>query len=238
MVLLHGWGGSPDGMRFVARDLHAGGCSVVVPLLAGNGTEPAHLATVSAIDWINQVVAIIDHLRSSGPVSVAGCSLGGLLALSTAALHNDKVVSVATINAGISFNNPPLVASLLSDHDGATSGFDHVGPLTLDVDATEVGYAPAVPPPASFVEVLGLMKLIEELGGNITVPVQLQHSVQDTVFPHSNAGWLRRAIGSTHVEIVELNNSLHAAQVDFDAQLIARELLTFLRSTQGLSQAV
>ena len=76
------------------------------------------------------------------------------------------------------------------------------------------------------------MKLIEELSGNITVPVQIQHSVRDTVFPYSNVDLLRRVVRSPHVEVVKLENSLHAAQVDFDAPVIARELLAFLRSTQ------
>ena len=232
VILLHGWGGSPDGMRFLARDLNAGGCSVVVPLLVGNGTAPERLATVSAIDWIDQVVAIVDRLRSQEPVSVAGCSLGGILSLAVAALYGDKVASVAAINSGFRFENPQFVESLVSDNDGSISGFDRVGPMTLDVNATEVGYAPAVPPPASFIEVLGLMKLIEELSGNITVPVQIQHSVRDTVFPYSNVDLLRRVVRSPHVEFVKLDNSLHAAQVDFDAPVIARELLAFLRSTQ------
>lgn len=232
VVLLHGWGGSPDGMRFLARDLHDGGCSVVVPLLAGNGTEIEDLASVSAIDWIGQVAAIVEHLRSKGPVSVAGCSLGGLLSLAFAALPGADIASVAAVNCGIQFENPSFVEGLLSDSADSASGFDAVGPMTLDADATEVGYAPDVPPAVSFMEVLGLMKLIEELSCNITVPVQLQHSVRDTVYPFSNADLLRRLVRSPRVEIVELHNSLHAAQIDLDAHVIAQNLLEFLRTTQ------
>ena len=232
VLLLHGWGGSPDGVRLLASGLHAGGCSVIVPLLAGNGTEPERLASVSAVDWIGQIAAIVDHLQPLGPVSVAGCSLGGLLSLAFAGLHGKKVASVAAINSGIRFENPALVEALLSDSYGSVLGLDVIGPMTLDVNATEVGYAPAVPPPASFMQVLGLMKLIEELSCNITMPVQFQHSVQDTLIPFSNADQLRRLVRSRHVEIVELTNSLHAAQVDFDAPVITRELLAFLRLTQ------
>ena len=233
VVLLHGWGGSPDGMRFLARDLNAAGCTVIVPLLAGSGTKVENLASVSAIDWIGQVATIVEHLLPRGRVSVAGCSLGGLLSLAYAALHKNGVASVAAVNCGIRFENPSFVEGLLSDNAGSSAGFDAVGPMTLDVDATEVGYAPEVPPAVSFIEVLGLMKLIEELSCNITVPVQLQHSVRDTVYPFSNADLLRGLMRSPSVEVVELRNSLHAAQIDFDATVIARNLLDFLRSTQS-----
>ena len=232
VVLLHGWGGSPHGMRLVARDLHAGGCHVLVPRLAGNGTDPQDLSSVRALDWLAQVADLVEHLRPLGPVSVAGTSLGGILALASAGLWSDKLASVAAINAGVSFRNPEFVHRVMTDGDGIDMTTDRVGPMTLDANSEEVGYENVVLPRSSFVEVLGLMRIVEELLPNMTVPVQLLQSVQDTLFPYSNAEVIRDLAGSSRVEIVTLENSMHAAHIDFDAPVIGRELLAFVRSTQ------
>ncbi|MGE9986322.1 alpha/beta hydrolase [Desulfovibrio sp. SGI.169] len=83
-LLLHGLGGSPFEMRPLAEALTAAGFAAHAPALPGHGgTEEAYLAS-SFARWRDFARAEYARLRETGPVLLAGYSLGGILALDAA----------------------------------------------------------------------------------------------------------------------------------------------------------
>lgn len=86
ILLLHGAGDTPQTLRYLAKDLHARGFHVKVPLLPGHGRSVADFARVTAEALLG---ASRDHYReltsSHGWVGVIGLSMGGALAVSLAA---------------------------------------------------------------------------------------------------------------------------------------------------------
>ncbi|MCX7852852.1 MAG: alpha/beta fold hydrolase [Caldilineales bacterium] len=85
-LLVHGFPGSPAEMRGLAQTLYEAGWSVQGLLLPGLGPDIATLAQRRAADWLAAVDRALVALRQEHhPVLLVGHSLGGALALQTAA---------------------------------------------------------------------------------------------------------------------------------------------------------
>jgi carboxylesterase len=91
-LLIHGLGGTPVELRFVAQGLTRAGFTVYCPLLEGHGGTEAELNATSWQDWYETVCAAHDELSARcDMVVVGGLSSGALLALHLAAQRPKKV---------------------------------------------------------------------------------------------------------------------------------------------------
>ena len=229
LILLHGWGASPQSMRLVAERVAQSGVRTVVPLLSGHATAPADLESVTAVDWIEQISGIVTGLAAAGPVSIAGCSLGAALSLATAGIHPDLIRTATGINGGLTLLRPDFVASAMLEPAGVALCADEFGSMTMDPDSVELGYGQVALPRASFLQAMALMTLVREVAPRIVAPTLLLHSRQDRVIPFVNAERLRALLTAAPVSIMPLENSFHAAQVDYDAPVIADALIEHLQ---------
>lgn len=85
-LLIHGFPGSPAEMRGLAQILYEAGWSVQAMLLPGLGADIATLPERRAADWLAAIDEVLVALRQEHhPVLLVGHSLGGALALQTAA---------------------------------------------------------------------------------------------------------------------------------------------------------
>lgn len=84
-LVLHGLAGSPFEVRPVADALEAAGHVAVCPVLPGHAASEAEYLASSYAEWLDCARAAYLDQCSSGPVLLAGYSLGGLLALDIAA---------------------------------------------------------------------------------------------------------------------------------------------------------
>ena len=96
---------------------------------------------------------------------------------------------------------------------------------------TEHGYDAL--PTRGIHQLLIMLKITRKRLGNITLPVQLFHSVEDHTLPVSNTEIIMTGLGSTNKSRIELVNSYHVATLDYDQELIFQNSLTFI---EGLSQ--
>ena len=81
ILVLHGFGDTPQSVITLARALHARGHTVHVPLLAGHGRTLREFARSGAAEWLAGARAALDRLAAeSERVSIVGQSLGGVLA--------------------------------------------------------------------------------------------------------------------------------------------------------------
>ncbi len=93
-LLVHGLGGTPVELRFVAQGLTRAGFAVYCPLLEGHGGTEAELNATTWQDWYDSVAAAHDELSARCDMVVGGgLSSGALLALRLAAERPDGVAA-------------------------------------------------------------------------------------------------------------------------------------------------
>jgi len=99
-LLLHGFTAQPEEMKFLAGDLHGRGYTVLIPRLAGHGTQPRDLGRVHWSDWLLSVEDGLDLLSGvAEQVVLIGQSMGAVIALTAAAEYPvAAVVGLSTPN--------------------------------------------------------------------------------------------------------------------------------------------
>lgn len=96
VLLIHGLGGTPVEMRYVALGLARAGYTVHVPQLAGHCGTPEDIMRSTWRDWVASIDAALDEmLKVCDTVIVGGLSAGGVLALEIASRRPADVQGVA-----------------------------------------------------------------------------------------------------------------------------------------------
>lgn len=231
IAICHGFTGSPLSILPWAEHLAAEGYAVSVPLLPGHGTDWRQLARSGWRDWYGSFeAAYVDLAARTSSCFVAGLSMGGAIALLTAARHSTAGVSV--VNPGLTFYDRRVrVIGLLKYFQRTTVPIQEeqtTAPHTEDGDYTLT--------PLSAVHELKKLfgTTARELSG-IEAPVQVFKSMTDVVVPPTSLALLQARLGGRLTEVVELASSGHVATLDVDAPLIfngsSRFFQTFARQS-------
>jgi carboxylesterase len=86
VLLLHGFGDTPQTLSLLARRLHKSGYSVLAPLLPGHGRTMNAFRNSTADKWIEAASEALAAMQRRNPeTSVVGLSMGGALAVMLAA---------------------------------------------------------------------------------------------------------------------------------------------------------
>jgi len=90
VLLLHGFGDTPQTLRQLAVVLHAAGFDVRAPLLPGHGTTVADFLESRRRDWLSCArTELAEMRRNCDRVALVGLSMGGALAAILAAENPD-----------------------------------------------------------------------------------------------------------------------------------------------------
>ena len=90
VLVLHGFGDTPQSVRELAESLHASGYTVDVPLLPGHGRTLVEFGGARAEHWVAFVRERVAQLRAHYPhVSLVGLSMGAALCSIVAAERED-----------------------------------------------------------------------------------------------------------------------------------------------------
>jgi len=94
-LLMHGLGGTPVELRFVAQGLNRAGYTVYCPLLAGHGGSDLMLSTTRWSDWVESGEAALERLRQEcDHVIVGGLSAGSIVSLHLAHRHQEDLAGL------------------------------------------------------------------------------------------------------------------------------------------------
>ena len=223
ILLVHGFTGSPASMRPWAHFLNAHGYTVRVPRLPGHGRQWQDLNEVSWKEWPAKVESELAILQKNcKKVFIFGLSMGGGTSLNVAEKH--PVDGIVLVNPmihipGLLIKFAPIIAAL-------QPGRSSVGDDIKKPGVTEWGYD--VLPTKGVIQLNKLLKTTRASLGSAKAPLLLFHSQDDHVLPVSNTEIIMNEIGSLEKERVELFNSYHVANLDFDAELIYDKSLEFL----------
>ncbi len=90
VLLIHGFGDTPQTLQYLAEYLHAHHYDVRVPLLPGHGETIAAFDRATHTEWIDAMRAELMSMRSEYPwVGVCGLSMGGAIAATLAGELHD-----------------------------------------------------------------------------------------------------------------------------------------------------
>jgi carboxylesterase len=226
VLVIHGFTGSPHGLRGLAEALAQAGFGVELPRLSGHGTSVDDLLRFSWPDWRGEVEAAYQDLAGRcRRVIVAGLSMGGTLAVSLCVDHAE-IAGLVAINPAVE----PPAESFIEMLDGVVAGgvdrIPAIGSDIADPGSVELSYdATPVAPLRS------LMEAVRDVGGRldqVRCPVLLFTSIQDHVVPPT-ASDLLAAQASGPVERVLLERSYHVATMDYDKDEIERRSVEFAR---------
>jgi carboxylesterase len=106
-LLLHGWAGTCDSLRYLGQRLFEGGITAYSPLLPGHGTCPADMAKTTAHDWVRSSVQHLHLLADRCSATfVVGLSMGAMLTLYLGATQGDRIEGIVSVNGAVFLNNP------------------------------------------------------------------------------------------------------------------------------------
>lgn len=226
VLLIHGYTGSPQGLRLWGEHLGREGFTVSCPRLPGHGTDVADLAKATWEDWIAEVEMSLRGLKERcETIFIGALSMGGGIALDLAARHGETVNGLALVNPFVHTDDPRAkLAPLLGKLPLTVKG---VGDDVADRSLPEI-FTPRMPTRTT-ASMLAAMKGVLANLGAVRQPVIIFTSRQDHIVKPANSKLILDRISSPEKQIVWLERSYHVAPLDFDKEMIFERSAAFFR---------
>ena len=246
VLLIHGLGGTPLEMRYVAQCLARAGHTVHVPQLAGHCGSAEELGATSWQHWYESVE--IEHClmrEKCDSVIVGGLSMGAILALHHAARHPHDVSGLALYAPllwldgwGIpwyvrSFGlvTQKWLANMFPFAERDPWGIKDprirafVEQAINSGDSSRAGIAAL--PGGLMLELRWLVKQVRQEVRQINQPALIVHPREDDRASLRNLEYLQTNLGG-RIETVVLDDSYHIVTLDRQRQLVGDRTLEFI----------
>jgi carboxylesterase len=256
-LLIHGLGGTPMELRYVAQGLAGAGHTVHVPQLAGHCGTMDELKSTSWTDWYASVEREHDRLRARcDGVVVGGLSVGSILALHLAAAYPDTVSGLALYAPSLWLDGwgVPWHAALFRlvtmkwFADWFSFAERHpwgmkderlralVERAIKSGDSSRAGVAAL--PGSLMLELRWLVQRVQGEIAEVRQPALIIHPREDDRASLRNLHYLQSGLGGL-TETVVLDNSYHIVTMDRQRQIVVARTLEFAqRLRQGIFQTL
>lgn len=245
VLLIHGLGGTPIEMRFIAVGLARAGYTVSCPQLAGHCGSADDLKATRWQDWYASVVEAHDKLRQEcDVVIVGGLSMGAVLALHLAAERPDSVDGLALYAPTLRLDGWGIpwyarlfrlvwhrqVADLIDFNEREPYGIKDPrvrGLVTAAIQSGDSSQAGQLSTPgSSMLELRRLADTVRGSLGRIRQPVLLLHPREDDRASLRNAFHLQQHLAGS-VEMVVLEDSYHVITLDRQRHVVMERTSRF-----------
>jgi carboxylesterase len=224
VLILHGFGDTPQSVSSLALELRAHGYTVRAPLLAGHGRSLHEFAASSADQWIVGARAALAELRRLCPeVSIVGQSLGGVIA-SLLAAETNAVRSLVLLVPY--FDVPPFVRRLLPLESLMQAALPYI---TTNDDRSirdPVARAASLSFGATTPRLTAELARISDRGRavlpRLTLPVLYLQAREDNRIAPEVAERAFAAIGSAAKRLEWLDGTGHVIAADFQRERVAQ----------------
>ncbi|WLR58818.1 alpha/beta hydrolase [Guptibacillus hwajinpoensis] len=223
VLVLHGFTGSTQSMRYLGEQLASEGYTVCGPRLKGHGTHYEDMEQSTYKEWIQSVEDGYQWLNDRcDEIFITVLSMGGTLTLYLAEKH-PEVKGIMPINAAIDLPG-------LEQMRGKTEPrfLDAIGSDIKAEGVDELAYEKT--PTKSIQEILALTEITRKDLKTISAPALIFKSLEDHVVPPENSTTIYNEIASSNKEVIELKNSYHVATLDHDKELIAEKCKAFVKA--------
>jgi carboxylesterase len=225
-LLVHGFTGSPQGLRGLGEYLAERGISVTGPRLPVHGTSWEDLSSRTASEWSQTVEDSFHKLQAEKEeIFLVGLSFGAALGLDLAARYPDRISGIVTISGFIITKDPrrflsPLIRRVIKT----------LPPIAGDIadpESTEISYERL--PVLQADEVIRFGKKARTALPAVTAPMLIMHSKNDHTVHPSNANLIHDSVSSADKEIVWFDRSYHVLPLDFDREEVFDRTYKFIK---------
>ena len=225
-LVIHGFTGSPQGLRGLAEAFAAAGFATELPRLPGHGTTVEDMNTTTWADWSGTVeAAYADLAARCDKVVVAGLSMGGALAAWLLTQH-PEIAGAVLVNPAVEPFGEAITTMLRQTLDGGTEYIPAIGNDVAEPGQVELAYdSVPVAPLLTYGDALDdLAQLLPE----VRMPLLIFTSTQDHVVVPTNSDYLAEKVAGP-VERVTLERSFHVATLDYDRHEIEQRAVEFAK---------
>jgi carboxylesterase len=252
-LLIHGLGGTPLELRYVAHGLASAGHTVHVPQLAGHCASSGELKATGWLDWHESVEREHDLLKARcDAIVVGGLSVGAILALHLAAMRPESISGLALYAPSLWLDGwgVPWRARLfrLVTAKWCADWFPFAERHPWGVkderlralieraiksgDSSRAGIAAL--PGSLMLELRWLVQRVKQEISAVRQPALIVHPRQDDRASLRNLTYLQASLGGL-TETVVLDDSYHLVTLDRQRQIVVDRTLEFAqRLRRGL----
>jgi carboxylesterase len=225
-LLVHGFTGSPQGLRGLGEYLAERGVAVEGIRLPGHGTTWQDLNTRRADEWVAAVEQGHAKLAEGrDKVFLVSLSFGAALAIDFAARHPDEVAGLVTLAGLVLVKDPRrflsgVIARLTPSIAGVANDI-------ADPESREIAYDRL--PTSAGHQMLRFIKLARRSLPKVTSPVLVMHSHNDHIVHPANATEIHDRVASTDKELIWVDDSYHVITLDVDRLKVYETTYAFIR---------
>jgi carboxylesterase len=235
VLLLHGFGDTPQTLSYLARRINAAGYTVHAPLFPGHGTTPEEFFTATAAEWISCARDAHASLREKcKSVSIAGLSMGAAIAAMLAA-DAPETKSVVLISPYLRI--PKWVRLALSvrflwaPFAGSIEGKDPRSIQDPDERAKNLGYG--VLNAHAMAQLLLVVKQGWAALPRVTSPTLIIQSREDPRVSPETASAVHARVGAKHKRLVWTEAGGHIITVDYGREKVFAETVGWISEWDG-----
>ena len=247
VLLIHGLGGTPVELRFIAQGLARAGHTVYCCQLAGHCGTPEELRRSTWHEWYASVEKAHNKLKEHCDVIIAGgLSMGGILALHLAQNRPDGVHglllyaptlkldgwSMPWHSVFLQYVRPLPVRFEFDLAEREPHGLKDERVRSLVVASMQSGDAGAAAgifstPMRSFAHCNSLVAAVKPDLGKVRQPALIVHPRDDDMASLKNAQYLQANLGGL-VETLILDDSYHIVTLDQQRHIVAERTASFV----------
>jgi carboxylesterase len=216
--------------------LHRDGYTVRGVRLPGHGTSEDELDDTTWADWAAAVdAAVLDLRRHCRRVMIAGQSLGGLLALHTAARLGDHVHAIAALATPMWLGGLGGQVARWTAPGGPLHGRVTRLPKLGGSDVRDKRLRRNNPsyrtiPTAALASLCDFMKVVDAELPSVKAPLLVVHARQDHTAPVASAARIVDRVASSRIRSRILDDSYHLITIDVERDVVAAEVSAFFRN--------
>lgn len=229
VLILHGFGDTPQSVRGVASAFHEQGWTVRAPTLRGHGSTLYALTKARAEEWLIDARAALHELQErSTTVAVIGQSMGGALATVLAA--EERIAALVLLvpflgmsPRGLAIGRFHRIVSLFRPYLRSRSEFSILDPI-----ARRNALGRGIATPRLLHELSLVVRHARKSAARVRVPTLVIHSRHDPRIPAAAADEAFKRLGSPEKRIEWVERSGHVVSVDHDRDWVAQRALEWL----------
>lgn len=232
VLVLHGFGDTPQSVRELGHHLHAAGYSVELPLLPGHGRTLTEFGLARAHDWIGFVRDQVARLRRQyAHVSVVGLSMGAALSTIVVA-ERDDLDALVLLSPYLCMPDRVRRLAPLLRVSGPLAPFRRSTvkvPSILNPVARAEGLGFGVVSGRLLAELHAVTEIAQQALPDLTVPTLYVAVRRDNRVPAEAAARNWHRLGAPVRALRWLEESGHISTVDYEKTTVFAEVLAWLR---------